>query len=222
MKHKNTKGGYYTDDSDFSQLGLTDHEIAKLMQAEESNPNPIKLTKSTSSKQYDTPSAYNPPASPAYNPPSYTNNLPPMKIDHTQSVKQPPQKIIYKPAYDPYENYYKNKSEQLEQQLNYEKSKYNSLFNWGIGLIPSYYTITERDRMKQEILKALNSELKKNSPEYELKDTIKKLVSKNVNGIVIKKPKKKAKKKSVKKKSVKKKSKIKKSTKKKSKKKVRK
>lgn len=229
MRRRKTKGGYFSENADFSQSGMTDEEIAQLIALEESNPNLTPWAESAPSKQYDAPPAYNP----AYKPPaspSYVDKLPPMKIDYTPPVKKPPPKIVYKPAYDPYENYYKNKSAQLEQQLNYEKSKYNSLFNWGIGLIPSYYTMTERERMKQEILKALNSELKKNSPEYELKDTIKQLVSKKVNSIVVKKPKKKKKsvkrkpkiKKSTKKKSKKKKSKIKKSTKKKSKKKVRK
>ena len=225
MGRRKTKGGYFSENADFSQSGMTDSEIAQLIALEESNPNLTPWKESTPSKQYDVSPVHNPAYEPSA-PLSDTDNLPPMKIDYTPPVKQPPPKIIYKPAYDPYENYYKNKSAQLENQLAYEKSKYNSLFNWSAGLIPSYYTMAEREKIKQDILKTLNSELKKNSPEYELKDTIKKLVSKKVNGIVVKKPKKKskkiAKKKSKKKKSVKKKSKKKKSVKKKSKKKVRK
>jgi hypothetical protein len=65
----------------------------------------------------------------------------------------------------------------MRQNRDYDVSVYNRLYNWGLDLVPAYYTYVQRRRLDNALKELIKDNLLMQMPEYKLEELIKASIS---------------------------------------------
>ncbi len=65
----------------------------------------------------------------------------------------------------------------MRQSREYDSTLYNRLYNWGISLMPDYYTYLQRRQLENSLRNLIKTELLLNTPSYTLENLIRKVVA---------------------------------------------
>ncbi len=64
-------------------------------------------------------------------------------------------------------------------RINNDHLLYNKLYNWGVSLMPDYYTYSQRKQLENSLQNLIKSELLLNTPNYVLENLIRKVIEEN-------------------------------------------
>ncbi len=116
---------------------------------------------------------------------------PPQPFVQPQPLVQPQQPVPQRPDFSEQNRQIQEQNRQIQEQLNQftrdihvardnlrrQSNAYDRLFNWGMDLVPDYYSYSQKKRLEYLLENLIRSELNKQRSESELEDKIRNLLS---------------------------------------------
>lgn len=182
--------------TDFTHMGLSDLELAERLQAEEFNPEPSNV-EDYDVRGYDAPVRYRDLESKTREVYEDTQSK---SIQHQREeidrlkkeaelhdkrmrdMRQKEAEMRDKHMRDMRQkelNALKRENELIRQKNmrnSYDLGMYKNLYDWGLGIAPSYYSYLQKKKLEDVLSKLIKSELLLSTPKYEVQNMIQKVV----------------------------------------------
>jgi hypothetical protein len=160
--------GSYDDRTDFTHTNLTDEELAQRLQKEEFNPVESKIDEQPEYKQPEY-------KQPEYKQPEYNTNS-----ELLRKQKQELEKLKMENQLIRERNAYTNKPINIYRPIYrsiYEPKNINDeLYYWSLDLIPSYYSLLEKQKIENILKKLIKQELLLDTPKYRIQNMIRNVI----------------------------------------------